>query len=230
MNTDDKRTKPFIILVGVDYSDLGELALLEAFATEALRRAPTHVHVVHAVSYVPSSVQLSAPEHGMTSDKTATAQVSEHLWTYVEKVLKQHHENLSTDQDSIIERLTTHVRHADAAEAIAQLASDIEADLVVVGTHGHRGLERLLLGSVAEGVVRLAPCPVLVVRPRGATAATNIPRIEPPCPLCLEIRQATDGKEFWCPRHSEHHERRHTYHFRTARTGHQSGLLIPLIR
>jgi nucleotide-binding universal stress UspA family protein len=67
------------------------------------------------------------------------------------------------------------VRFGDAGDAIAQLASDIEADLVVVGTHGHRGLERLLLGSVAENVVRLAPCPVLVVRPVGAIAAANNP-------------------------------------------------------
>lgn len=51
-----------------------------------------------------------------------------------------------------------------AVAAIISAARELSADLVVIGTHGHRRLERLLLGSTAEKVVRLAPCPVLVVR------------------------------------------------------------------
>jgi nucleotide-binding universal stress UspA family protein len=50
------------------------------------------------------------------------------------------------------------------ADKIAQLAGDWKADLLVVGTHGRRGVSRLLLGSVAERVVRIAPCPLLLVR------------------------------------------------------------------
>lgn len=49
-------------------------------------------------------------------------------------------------------------------EVVAQEARDFEADLVVVGTHGRRGLGRVLLGSGAEEVLRLAPVPVLAVR------------------------------------------------------------------
>src|SRR5262249_44246529 len=45
------------------------------------------------------------------------------------------------------------------------LAEEIRADLIVMGTHGRTGLSRLLMGSVAEQVVRKAPCPVLTVRP-----------------------------------------------------------------
>jgi nucleotide-binding universal stress UspA family protein len=47
---------------------------------------------------------------------------------------------------------------------IVALATDERADLVVMGTHGRGGLNRMLLGSVADRVVRLAPCPVLTVR------------------------------------------------------------------
>jgi len=47
---------------------------------------------------------------------------------------------------------------------IVDLVTDERADLVVIGTHGRGGLERALLGSVADRVVRLAPCPVLTVR------------------------------------------------------------------
>ena len=50
------------------------------------------------------------------------------------------------------------------ADTIAELARDWKADLLVVGTHGRRGVSRLLIGSVAERVVRLAPCPLLLVR------------------------------------------------------------------
>jgi nucleotide-binding universal stress UspA family protein len=52
----------------------------------------------------------------------------------------------------------------DPARAIADLATDAEGDLLVVGTRGHTGIDRWLMGSVAERVVRHAPCPVLIVR------------------------------------------------------------------
>lgn len=54
------------------------------------------------------------------------------------------------------------------AEAIAKHARDAELDLLVLGTRGEGGLKRLLIGSVASGVARQAPCPVLLVPPRGA--------------------------------------------------------------
>jgi nucleotide-binding universal stress UspA family protein len=50
------------------------------------------------------------------------------------------------------------------ADTIAELAHTWNADLLVVGTHGRRGVRRVLLGSVAEGIVRVAPCPLLLVR------------------------------------------------------------------
>jgi nucleotide-binding universal stress UspA family protein len=49
-------------------------------------------------------------------------------------------------------------------EEVVAVASDEGADLVVIGTHGRGGLNRALLGSVADRVVRLAPCPVLTIR------------------------------------------------------------------
>jgi nucleotide-binding universal stress UspA family protein len=50
------------------------------------------------------------------------------------------------------------------ADTIAEVARTWNADLLVVGTHGRRGVSRVLLGSVAEGIVRVAPCPLLLVR------------------------------------------------------------------
>ena len=105
--------------------------------------------------------------------------------------------------------LRVHIRFSEPAEQLAQLAADLEADLIVVGTHGRRGLSRVLLGSVAEGTVRLAPCPVLVVRPK---QIQQVPEILPPCPECVKARVASAGSEFWCAQHSERHGQRHTYH------------------
>jgi len=60
------------------------------------------------------------------------------------------------------------LRTGSAPEEIVQAAGDESADLVVVGTHGRTGINRLVIGSVAERVVRVAPCPVLTVKPRPA--------------------------------------------------------------
>jgi nucleotide-binding universal stress UspA family protein len=58
----------------------------------------------------------------------------------------------------------TRLRDGVAHKEIVAAALDEGADLVAIGTHGYSGVERLLLGSVAEKVIRLAPCPVLAVR------------------------------------------------------------------
>ena len=56
------------------------------------------------------------------------------------------------------------LRTGVAYQEIVTLATDERADLIVIGTHGRGGLNRALLGSVADRVIRLAPCPVLTVR------------------------------------------------------------------
>jgi nucleotide-binding universal stress UspA family protein len=63
-----------------------------------------------------------------------------------------------------------HLVAGNEADEILRLASELKCDLVVMGTHGRTGLRRLLLGSVAESVMRKAPCAVLTVRaPASAT-------------------------------------------------------------
>jgi nucleotide-binding universal stress UspA family protein len=58
------------------------------------------------------------------------------------------------------------VRIGSPAQEIVAAATDLQADLVCLGTHGRGGLARVILGSVAELVVRQSPCPVLTVRPK----------------------------------------------------------------
>ncbi|MGE3179965.1 MAG: universal stress protein [Vicinamibacterales bacterium] len=59
-----------------------------------------------------------------------------------------------------------------AAQEIVRCAEEREVDLIVMGTHGRSGVRHMLLGSVAEKVIRTAPCPVLVVR--GSAAAVGV--------------------------------------------------------
>ena len=71
------------------------------------------------------------------------------------------------------------VRAGDAPEAILRTADEVEADLIVVSTHGRSGLERLLCGSVAESVLQRSSRPVLVVR------QTDVSRTEKPIRIVL---------------------------------------------
>jgi nucleotide-binding universal stress UspA family protein len=59
------------------------------------------------------------------------------------------------------------------ADEIARNAKSWRSDLIVIGTHGRRGLSHLFLGSVAETLIRIAPAPVLLIRGRGARRATG---------------------------------------------------------
>lgn len=64
--------------------------------------------------------------------------------------------------------------HGPPAEVIAAFAGDCGADLIMMGSHGRRGVRRLFIGSVAEGVLRIAPVPVLIVREPFAGPAPQI--------------------------------------------------------
>ena len=76
--------------------------------------------------------------------------------------------NLVCTQQEIPMRLIreTLVRYGTPFQEIADAARGLKADLIIIGTHGYRGLKHALIGSTTERVVRHAPCPVLVVRQR----------------------------------------------------------------
>jgi nucleotide-binding universal stress UspA family protein len=201
--------KPYVIVVGVDYSPASDLAIAEAFEL-ARARAGAEVHVVNVVRLYGNQALVDTPtDPGFVAVSMADA--TTRLQAYVEQ-RKAAYAASRENGGSAVRRVIAHLRLEAPAEEIAQTAADLEADLVVVGTHGRRGISRLLLGSVAEAVVRLAPCPVFVVRPKALLGAPDVPQIEPPCPVCVETRRATGGKEFWCEQHRERHGQRHTYH------------------
>ena len=67
---------------------------------------------------------------------------------------------------------SVHVRVGNAPDVILAMTRDLGADLLIVGTHGRKGLAHVFLGSTAEKVVRLAPCPVFVAKESHTAAQT----------------------------------------------------------
>jgi nucleotide-binding universal stress UspA family protein len=74
--------------------------------------------------------------------------------------------NLIANQKPGYKINTTLIKHGPVAQAVRLLAAEKEADLIVIGTHGRGGLSKLALGSVAEELLRIAPCPVMTVGPK----------------------------------------------------------------
>jgi nucleotide-binding universal stress UspA family protein len=88
-------------------------------------------------------------------------------WQVIESARKWVEETLEKWADAAREKgisVRTLVRTGSPYQEIVDLATDERADLVAMGTHGRSGVNRFLLGSVADRVIRLAPCPVLTVR------------------------------------------------------------------
>ena len=146
------RAVPKKILVATDFSETSDEAVRHAQELATALRAS--LHLLHVVS---ADLGPGAPE----------------LWgVYSDDLLKRLEAKAKTEMDQLCATLTRDgvVPHAATrlggeADTINDYAREQEIDLIVIGTHGRGGVEHLLLGSVAEKVVRGAPCPVLVVRP-----------------------------------------------------------------
>lgn len=195
----------FVTIVGVDFSPISIRALDEALEVTNLRQGE-----VHAVYVEPEPVTdiLATPIVVPAMDpQAAVTKLQEHTQERLDSAAARLGKLALT-------RVVAHVLHGSPAREIADFAANLDADLVVVGSHGRHGVERFLLGSVAERVVRLARCPVWVVRPKDHAAELKIPEIAPPCPDCVARRAATGGAELWCARHAEHHVRAHRYAYR----------------
>lgn len=155
-------TIPERILVATDFSPAAELA--QRLALDLARAFEAQLHVVHV------QVLLDDPhlEEKHQNELDRLLQSSE----------DRRREALEVPAVDAEVPLHTHlVRGISASEAIVETAADLGCDLIVMGTHGRKGFTHLLLGSVAERVVRSARVPVLTVRPDSIVPAAGIRRI-----------------------------------------------------
>ncbi|HEX2672684.1 MAG TPA: universal stress protein [Polyangiaceae bacterium] len=201
------KNKPYTLLVGVDFSELADRALYEAFA-QASQRPNSEVHVLSVLPVTGTDPGYAVSVYSTLDEKPILDKAIQRLRAHVDEQLEKF--RLAHPEAQLNFRVISHAHVDTASHGIVQLAADLAADLIVIGTHNRKGVERFLLGSVAEATVRGARCPVLVIpAPEKADAASTV---EPPCPECVKARAASAGKEFWCEQHRERHGRRHTYH------------------
>ncbi len=80
----------------------------------------------------------------------------------MENFCKTHQSNFEKNN---IKEVVHKVLVGDVAEKIVEYAADASGDLIVMGTHGYKGLERIMFGSVADKVVKTAGCPVMTINP-----------------------------------------------------------------
>ncbi len=140
------------IVVATDFSRPANQAL--KYACTFAESFGAELHVLHVVV---EPLPLPAPDGAWIRPEDA-----------VPGMVEKAHRGLATATDGIelkAGRLICSVEVGFPIEQILKYVEDHHGDLIVLGTQGHRGLSRLLLGSVAEKIVRLATCPVLTVHP-----------------------------------------------------------------
>ena len=133
------------ILVPVDFSTPSAAAL--SFAYSLASQLGASIDVLHVMD--PSDTLLTPADKPAAGDPAAARAL---LHTFVAEG--------TGDRVPIAERLES----GDPRERIVAVAAADNIDMIVMGTHGRTGLSRLLMGSVAEAVVRRAPCPVITYK------------------------------------------------------------------
>lgn len=142
------------ILVPIDFSECSRVAVRQAIDLAEKYGAALELFHAYEPPYYVGDVLIQIP------DKPALS---------VHDYIRESAQKLLDEMLSGIEGLDK-VPHASdlvagvPADAILEKCQSVEYDLIVMGTHGRRGLSHLLMGSVAERVIRQAPCPVLVLR------------------------------------------------------------------
>lgn len=186
--------KPYQIVVGFDFSDLAERAVAEAVETARLR-APAELHVVTVVE--PDGVLLRLPGDPVPMTEEAAREA---ISSKISKIIAATQtETGPAGVDRVALYVLPSVPAGEPGKLITDLARAVDANLIVVGTHGRRGVARLLLGSVAAQVVRDAGTNVTVVRPADFVHGHPVPAIEPP------LRPGEP--------HLKQFEHRRTYHY-----------------
>jgi nucleotide-binding universal stress UspA family protein len=141
------------ILVPTDFSPTSDAALM--YGRELAGRFGATLHLMHVVD----NLQMLAMGEAYYGEALAGLQAT------TEAHARQRLAELATDSDGSGPPIRPAVMTSTVPTlAIVEYAKNHAIDLIIMGTHGHGPLTHLIMGSVAERVVRVAPCPVLTVR------------------------------------------------------------------
>jgi len=140
------------ILVPVDFSENSVKLLQHAVGTAG--KSGASIVVMYVVEGIDKYAGLSIPHISLTEVEKELVRSAE---TKMEYFLEENLEP-SVPHEGI-------VRNGDIVEEINNYAAKQDVDMIIMGTHGYKGLEKVLFGSVAERIVKTAPCPVLTFNP-----------------------------------------------------------------
>lgn len=143
------------ILFPTDFSDCAKTA--QRYAWTLAQQFQAELHVLHVMA----DVMMMMPEPGLSLSLPQNYLVD--LKTEAEQALDKVLAGAAQPGQKIVRAL----RMGNPFAEIVKYAEEMEIDLIVVGTHGRGALAHMLIGGVAEKVVRKAKCPVLSVRPAG---------------------------------------------------------------
>jgi nucleotide-binding universal stress UspA family protein len=138
------------ILVALDSSESASNAL--RVALKLAKSLGSELHLLHVFSY-PMQIAVAVPVPG-------TSEVERDVRSKGETLLSAAAETARREGVSV----TTHLLEGEMASTLVEIANDKEDDLIVVGRRVASRLKDVLFGSIADRTVRLAPCPVMVVR------------------------------------------------------------------
>jgi nucleotide-binding universal stress UspA family protein len=138
------------VLLPTDFSACADHALTHAI--EVADRFDAELHILHVVN------ELDPDWYGVTEAQDRAAQLRNEI---KEKAKERLHD---LAPDTTLDTTVSLQLSFDVADTIYEYVDEREIDLVVMGTHGRQGLDRLMLGNVANKIVRHAPCPVMTVR------------------------------------------------------------------
>ena len=164
---------PHSIVVGSDFSELGDRAILEGARLCALY-ANSALHVVTVGSESPAGVVLPGASPQVRPHAEALEISRAHIGELTQRYASRE------PWPPGLNKIAVYVVVGSPAERLVALAGAIDAEVIVIGTHARRGIDRMILGSVAQEVVKRAPCGVFVVRPRDFLDGKRLPPIEPP--------------------------------------------------
>jgi len=127
------------------------------YAVEVAKLFQAELEVVHVLPVMPASptdpnISFSIPEYERILHKESEDKLNDLVKTRVPAAIKA----------------TAAIGHGSAAKEIVRIAEEAKADLIVIATQGHTGWHHLVIGSVAEKVIRHATCPVLAIREKRA--------------------------------------------------------------
>ena len=142
------------ILIPTDFSEAAEHALQRA--AMLARQNTAELHLLHIIA--PPVHNSEMPDMILAPMGDLNEQVKLAAEERLQKTAEQ------VGNDVVVHQ---HVREtfAHPADAISEVATETEIDLIVIGSHGHSGLMHILIGSTAEKIVRESSCDVLVVKP-----------------------------------------------------------------